>query len=141
MLVLHPVACALTFLALILSLFMLRRTAGTTRGASLLTLLASLLAALVTTAVFLIDVIFVAIVRQRVRKESDGDVTLTWGNAVWMALGATIALWLAILGATCGLFQIRRARSAYLPALCLSFVADSEYHYRRMSTAKAANTY
>ena len=112
MLVLHPIACGLTFLALVLSLFMLRRTAGTTRGASLFTLLASLLAALLTTTAFLIDVILVAIVRHRVRKETDGDVSLTWGNAVWMALGATIALWLAILGATCGLFQIRRARSA-----------------------------
>ncbi|KAE9399300.1 hypothetical protein BT96DRAFT_965690 [Gymnopus androsaceus JB14] len=36
-----------------------------------------------------------------VKNDTDGDITLNWGNAVWMALGATIALWLAMLGA-CG---------------------------------------
>jgi len=101
-LVLHPIACALTFVTFLVSLFMLRRgTNGTARLPSLLTLGFGMLATLLTTIVFLIDVILVAVVRKHVKNDTDGDITLNWGNAVWMALGATIALWLAMLGA-CG---------------------------------------
>ena len=49
---------------------------------NLLALVGGVLAVLLTTMVFLIDVIFVAVVRHRVRSESDGALTLTWGNAV-----------------------------------------------------------
>lgn len=109
-LILHPIACALAFLAFLCSLLLLRRRAGISRGAALATLIATLLAALLATAVFLLDVVLVAVVRSHVRDQTDGAVSLTWGNAVWMALGATVALWLALLGAACGLFQVRRAR-------------------------------
>ncbi|KAF5391373.1 hypothetical protein D9757_002008 [Collybiopsis confluens] len=101
-LVLHPIACALTFLTMLISLFMFRR--GSNRPArlpSLLTLIIGTLAALLTTIVFLIDVILVAVIRDHVKEDTDGDVSLNWGNAVWIALGATIALWLAMV-ATCG---------------------------------------
>jgi len=101
-LVLHPIACALTFVTFLISLFMLRRGSnGTSRLPSFLTLGFGILATLLTTIVFLIDVILVAVVRNRIKNDTDGDVTLNWGNAVWMALGATIALWLAMVGA-CG---------------------------------------
>ncbi|KAJ3843423.1 pali-domain-containing protein [Lentinula raphanica] len=101
-LVLHPIACALTFLTLLVSLFMLRRSSnGTARLPSLITLGVGILATLLTTIVFLIDVIVVAVVRNHVKDDTDGVVMLNWGNAVWMALGATIALWLAMVG-TCG---------------------------------------
>ncbi|KAF8163212.1 actin cortical patch SUR7/pH-response regulator pali [Crassisporium funariophilum] len=103
-LVLHPIACGLTFLTLLISLFILRRGSnGTSRLPSLLTLGIGSLAAILTTAVFLIDVIAVAIVRKRVRDASDGDLDLVWGNGVWMTLGAAVALWLAMLGACCGI--------------------------------------
>lgn len=59
-----------------------RPGSGLSRGASLLALIAGILAAVLATVVFLIDVIFVAVVRHRVRSESDGALTLTWGNAV-----------------------------------------------------------
>jgi hypothetical protein len=101
-LVLHPIACGLTFLTLLVSLFMLRRGSnGTSRFPSLLTLGIGVLTALLTTIVFLIDVIFVAVIRGRVNDRTDGEVTLSYGNAVWMALGAAIATWLAVVGA-CG---------------------------------------
>lgn len=41
-----------------------------------------LLAAGITTLVFLIDVILVAVVRKGVYDASRGDLNLTWGNAV-----------------------------------------------------------
>ncbi|KAG7092349.1 hypothetical protein E1B28_008709 [Marasmius oreades] len=101
-LVLHPIACGLTFLTLLVSLFMLRRGSnGTSRFPSLLTLGIGILTALLTTIVFLIDVIFVAVIRGRVNDRTDGEVTLGYGNAVWMALGAALAIWLAMVGA-CG---------------------------------------
>jgi amino acid permease len=73
------VACGLTFLVFIISLFMLKRH---NRVASLSTLIIGIIASIVTTVVFLIDVIVVAIVRNRVRDETDGDVTLKFGNGV-----------------------------------------------------------
>jgi len=115
-LVLHPIACGLCFLALLTSLVMLRPT-RISRGASICTLLVGLLATVVTTAVFLIDVIVVAVVRHKIKNETDGDVTLNWGNAVWMTLGATIAMWLALVGACAGICEFggrytRRSRKA-----------------------------
>lgn len=76
-------AAGFSFLALLTSLFMLRRGQnGTARLPSLLTLIVGSTAAVLTTIVFLIDVILVAVVRHRIQKASDGDLTLNWGNAV-----------------------------------------------------------
>jgi len=109
-LVLHPIACGFSFVALVLALLAARPSRGTTRFSTLLTLIASLLAALVSTAVFIVDIILVAVVRSKVKDASDGNVDPKWGNAVWMALGAAVALWLSLLFSACGLFQIRRQR-------------------------------
>lgn len=76
------IACGLTFLALVFSLMLLRRPSAGTRISSALTLGMSLLAAFITTIVFLIDVIFVAVVRKDVRKDTDGIVTGNYGPVV-----------------------------------------------------------
>ncbi|KAK0240237.1 hypothetical protein EDD85DRAFT_824808 [Armillaria nabsnona] len=107
-LVLHPIACGLAFLAFLSSLFILCR--GTGRMPSLCTLGIGLVAAILTTIAFLIDVIVVAIIRHRVNDETDGQLQLTWGNAVWMVLGATVALWLGIVGSCCGICACGRHR-------------------------------
>lgn len=52
------------------------------RGASFLTLGVGLFTALLTTAVFLIDVIFVAVVRSDIKSDTDGLVTGAYGPAV-----------------------------------------------------------
>ncbi|KAI0636834.1 hypothetical protein C8Q77DRAFT_527199 [Trametes polyzona] len=80
-LVLHPIACALAFLALLASLFI----------------------TMIATIIFLLDVIFVAVVRNKINDESHGVLKAGWGNAVWMTLGATIALWGAIVSDCAGL--------------------------------------
>jgi hypothetical protein len=108
-LVLHPIAAGFAFLALVLSLIAARPSRGTTRFSTLLTLLSSLLAALVATAVFIVDIVLVAIVRNKVNDATD-NVDPKWGNAIWMTLGAAVALWLSLVFAACGLFQIRRSR-------------------------------
>ncbi|PPQ72143.1 hypothetical protein CVT26_006899 [Gymnopilus dilepis] len=108
-LVLHPIACGLAFLTLLTSLFILRRGSnGTARLPSLLTVIVGNLAAVLTTLVFLIDVIFVAVARKRVHNASHGELDLVWGNAVWMTLGATLSLWFAMIGACCGVFAFGR---------------------------------
>ncbi|KAK0503154.1 pali-domain-containing protein [Armillaria luteobubalina] len=108
-LVLHPIACGLAFLTFLSSLFILCR--GTGRMPSLCTLGIGLVAAILTTIAFLIDVIVVAIIRHRVSDETDGQLQLTWGNAVWMVLGATVALWLRVVGACCGMCACGRHRN------------------------------
>ncbi|EKM55377.1 uncharacterized protein PHACADRAFT_255963 [Phanerochaete carnosa HHB-10118-sp] len=107
-LVLHPIACGFSFLTLLASLFIVRWRTGLSRGASFLTLGVGLFTALLTTVVFLVDVIFVAIVKSDIKKDTDGSVTGAWGNAVWMVLGATVALWAALVGVCVGLFRGRR---------------------------------
>ncbi|CAA7271790.1 unnamed protein product [Cyclocybe aegerita] len=110
-LVLHPIACGFTFLTLLISLFILRRGSnGTSRLPSLITLGVGGLAAVLTSVVFLIDVIFVAVVRNRVRDASDDNLDVVWGNAVWMTLGATVALWLSLIGACAGILTCGRRR-------------------------------
>lgn len=78
----YTVACALSFIALVFSIALLCRPSVGTRISSGVTLAAALLAALITTIVFLIDVIAVAVVRREIRDATEGDVTGSYGNAV-----------------------------------------------------------
>ncbi|EMD38430.1 hypothetical protein CERSUDRAFT_113587 [Gelatoporia subvermispora B] len=108
-LVMHPIACGLISAALVSSLLALCwRSKGTSRITSLATLVSSLVAAVLTTVICLVDVIFVATVRHHIDSESNGAIDLTWGNAVWMTLGATIALWIAVVGACAAICMCRR---------------------------------
>ncbi|KAF8201655.1 pali-domain-containing protein [Pholiota molesta] len=111
-LVLHPIVAAFAFVTLLISLFILRRGSnGTSRLPSLFTTGIGSLTAFLTTVVFLIDVILVAVARHRVSNATDGDITLAWGNAVWMVLGAAIALWLSTIGACAGVFACGKNRN------------------------------
>jgi len=111
-LVLHPIACILTFLALTASLFTLRRGAsGKNRIPTFVALVVGIIAASMTTLAFLMDIILVAIVRQRVHNDTNGVLTLNWGNAVWMSLGATLAVWGAMVGAGIAICRCPRWRN------------------------------
>jgi len=116
-LVLHPIACGFAFLFLLATLFTLvRRNSGIRRGASFCIILLGLFTALLSTIVFLVDVILVAIVRSNIKKDTDNIVTVGWGNAVWMTLGATIALWLALVSACLNVFRGNRKQRYSEPA-------------------------
>jgi len=99
-LVLHPVTCALTFLALLAALHAAWRPS---RRGSFLTLFIAGLATLTGTIVFIIDIAVVAVSQKDLKKATDDILDITWGNAVWMSLGALIGLWVACLGACCGI--------------------------------------
>ncbi|CAE6468781.1 unnamed protein product [Rhizoctonia solani] len=100
-LVLHPIACGLAFLALLFALMLLCRPA---RLASAMALVFSVLAAIVATIAFAIDVALTTIARNKVRDATDGNLKVTYGAVPWMTLGAMVALWAATVGACCGIF-------------------------------------
>jgi hypothetical protein len=103
-LVLHPILVALSFLALVPALFSVRPTKAkegdnSTKGDHSVSMgiaaAMSLMAAPLATTVFIIDIVLVAIVRDKVHDATD-NVDPQWGNAIWMSLGAALALWLSI---------------------------------------------
>ncbi|KAG8936588.1 hypothetical protein FRC02_001083 [Tulasnella sp. 418] len=106
-LVLHPIACALTFLALLFALFLVFRP-GKGRITSILVTIITLLAALLTTLVFIIDIVLVQVVKSRLKSATEGNAYAKWGPIPWMTLGAAIALWIATVMSCLGIFRGRR---------------------------------
>jgi len=108
-LVLHPVACALTFIALIFTLWSAYRPqAG--RISSAIATGSGILAAVITTLVFIIDCVFTAIARTRIHKATEGKAFVKFGNAEWIVLVAAIILWIATAGACWGIVRSRKQR-------------------------------
>jgi len=94
-LILHPIACALAFISFVVSLSALVRrrrhfqTYGTERDgrsrfSSIISFAIILPAALLTTTVFIIDVVLVAVARKKIRDalNDNRSVHLTWDSAV-----------------------------------------------------------
>ncbi|CAE6414300.1 unnamed protein product [Rhizoctonia solani] len=106
-LVLHPIACGLAFLALLFALMLLCRPV---RLASAMALVFSVLAAIVATVAFAIDVALTTIAKNKVGDATDGNLKVTYGAVPWMTLGAMVALWAATVGACCGIFVGGRRR-------------------------------
>jgi len=113
-LVLHPIAAGLTFLALLFSLHH-AFTSRPSRLSVIVTLPLTILASLVTTVIFAVDVAFIVIARNQLTSDTSGAVSLGFGNAVWMVLGAMIALWLGIIAVSLGVCcnGSRRTKAAY----------------------------
>ncbi|KIJ68985.1 hypothetical protein HYDPIDRAFT_105535 [Hydnomerulius pinastri MD-312] len=95
-LVLHLIACGLTFITLgvtTIFFFTRRRKAREISPcvpSTVLIPIATTAATIITLIVFLFDVGVVAAVRHDVSKDSEGLLTLSWGNGVWMVLVAAI---------------------------------------------------
>ncbi|KAG8932365.1 hypothetical protein FRC01_014436 [Tulasnella sp. 417] len=110
-LVLHPIACAFAFIALLLALLAsFRANVSKSRIPSLAASGVGIFAALITTIVFIVDVVFVSIVKSKLKDHTDGAATANYGAAVWLVLVAALLLWVASLGACCGMLRARRAR-------------------------------
>ncbi|KAF8271242.1 pali-domain-containing protein [Lactarius quietus] len=107
-LVLHPIAAGLSGLALLFGLC----GAGYHRAGTVLMALSSSLAALVTFIAFILDIALFSIARHEFRKFGWSS---QYGNALWMTLGALVALLLGICTAGCGVFGSykRRRQSTY----------------------------
>jgi len=113
-LVLHPIACGLAFLCWAITLFALFRRwrhfringterDGRSRFTSIISFAIILPAALLTTIVFILDVVLVAVARNKIRDALDDNrsVQLTWDSAVWLTLVAALALWFALFATIC----------------------------------------
>ncbi|KAH8832292.1 pali-domain-containing protein [Flagelloscypha sp. PMI_526] len=98
--VLHIIATVLIFIALLIALGKVFRRSTSHRGLNICSVVVDLLAALLASVVFLIDVIAVSVLRGKL---NDHGVHTSYGNGVWMMLGAAIVMWLAAVGscATC----------------------------------------
>ena len=68
---------------------------------------AAVLAAILTTLVFIIDCIFTAIAKSKIHKATQGKAYVKFGNAEWITLIAAILLWIATGGA-CSWIVFRR---------------------------------
>jgi len=112
-LILHPIACGIAFLALVFSLLALLR--HHTRAWDLLATLVGVLAAFLTTVIFIIDIVFVLIAKSKLHQKTEGHASVSWGNAVWLTLVAAICAWIACVGACWGVIRGRRERKG-LPA-------------------------
>ena len=64
---------------------MLSRPSLRERACSAITLALAILASILTTIVFLIDVIAIAVARHKIKNATDGEVTVTWGNGVGLS--------------------------------------------------------
>jgi len=92
-LIVHPIAAGLSFIAFINSLFL------GSHAVSISALAVSLVTAMLSTVVFAVDLVIVLVAKSKV-KDIGGvghNLSITWGNAVWMMLVAVIFTWTAVL--------------------------------------------
>lgn len=84
-LVLHPIACGFAFIALIFAIIFSirkRRVNATGYGWQGLTLISTLAALGIALVAFIIDIVLIATLRNRVKDVSDDTVVVEFGNAV-----------------------------------------------------------
>jgi len=102
-LILHPIAAGLSGLAVIFGV------CGSEyhRTGTVLMALSSSLAALVTFVAFVLDIALFSIARHEFRKLGSSS---QYGNAIWLTLGALVALALGFCTSTVGIFGSYRRR-------------------------------
>jgi hypothetical protein len=90
-LVFHPIAAGLSLATLVCSLFL------ASHKLSILALILAIITALVSTAVFAVDLAVVIIAKSQVAQITTVQFAIQWGNAPWMGLTAAILTWLAVI--------------------------------------------
>ncbi|KAJ3737418.1 actin cortical patch SUR7/pH-response regulator pali [Lentinula guzmanii] len=106
-LILYPIAAGISGLAVLFGLC----GAAYHRVGTVMMLLATSLALIVTLIVWVIEMVLFGIARERFH---DQNVDAQYGNANWIGLGALVALALGVCASTCGVFgRYRRHRDAY----------------------------
>lgn len=90
-LITHIVAAGLACLNLFTSLFL------ASHKMSILSLLLSIIAALLTSIMFVIDLVLVITARDRLPGLTNGGFVADFGNAIWMVLAAVVCNWIAVI--------------------------------------------
>jgi SUR7/PalI family len=106
-LLLHPIAAGLSGLAVLFGLC----GVGYHRSGTVLMALSSSFAALVTFVAFVLDLVLFSIARHEFRKFGWSS---EYGNAIWMTLGALVALALGFCTSTFGIFGSYRRQRQYV---------------------------
>jgi len=106
-LILHPIAAGFSGLAFLFGLC----GASYHRVGTVLMSLLSGLAGFITLVVWVLDMVLFGIARNHLRSQ---NITAQYGNAIWLTLGALIALVLGFCASACGVFgRYRRRKDAY----------------------------
>jgi len=90
-LILHIVAAGVSLLALFASLFL------ASHGMAILSLVLTIITAILSTVVFVVDAVMVAVARNKLPGLTDNGLGVEIGNAVWLVLAALIASWLGTI--------------------------------------------
>ena len=84
--------------------------AGYHRSGTVFMSLTSALALLVTLVAWVLEMVLFGIAHHRA---SERGVSVEWGNANWLVLGALVSLFVGFVFATCGIFGSYRSRDRY----------------------------
>jgi hypothetical protein len=101
-LVLHPVAGALSFLGILWSLFL------ESHPAAIFTLIVAIVTAIVASVVFAIDLALVIVARNELSSLPAFYLAVDWGNAVWLVLVAVLMTWLAVISLSARVCGVRK---------------------------------
>jgi len=104
-LILHPIAAGLSGLALLFGIC----GASYHRAGTVFMAIAAALAMLASLVAWILDMVLWSIARHEFRNE---NISANYGNAVWITLGATVALFAGFCTSACGVFGSYRRRRA-----------------------------
>lgn len=108
-LVLNPIACGITFLALLSVIWFAWKQS---RLSAILGVGVGLLAAILSTIAFIIDIVVMTVTKKNVENLSS-NFHVTYGQTTWMTLVATILLWIGVILLCITGFRGRRTRSVH----------------------------
>ena len=121
-LVLHPICAVLAFIALSLSitslLMLLFSSSHHTHahGLAICSLVVASIKTVLNTLSAIIDIVIVAVARDKVGELTDFTFVVGWGDAVWMSLAAAILSWISVVllsAAVCGCCGLRWRPGGY----------------------------
>lgn len=106
-LVLNPIACGITFLTLLCVLWFAWKQS---RLSAIIGVCIGLIAAILTTVAFIIDIVVMNLIKKNVENISS-NFHVTYGQTTWMTLAAMILIWIGIVLFCIAGFRGRRVRS------------------------------
>jgi len=90
-LVLHPISAGLSFITFLNSLFL------GSHAVSISALFFAIVTALVSTVVFVIDLVIVVVAKSRIGEITVAHLAVDFGNAIWLMLVGVILTWTAVV--------------------------------------------
>jgi len=111
-LLLNPIACGITFLALLCVIWFAWKQS---RRSAILGVCVGLIAAILATIAFIIDVVVMTIAKKNIESVSN-NIHVTYGQTTWMTLAAMILLWIGIILLCITGFRGKRIRSVSVSA-------------------------